>query len=112
MHQLLTSEGYVTFTAMSGEDGWDKLNILSACGEHPWLIILDLMLPKMDGREFLRRMLADPRLKTIPVMVVSGKQDIDCGVPYIRKPFDVDEFLNMVSGLIVKSPQPVASKIS
>ena len=73
----------------------------------PDIILLDLNLPKKDGREVLAELKADPRLKTIPVVVLTtskAEQDIvrsyelhaNC---YITKPVDLDKFIDIVQGL-------------
>lgn len=76
-----------------------------AKAERPDLVLLDLNLPKLDGREVLRRIKTDPDLKTIPVVILTtseAEQDIikayeyhaNC---YIRKPVDLPRFLEIVS---------------
>ena len=84
----------------------------------PDLIILDLNLPRKDGREVLAEVKADPRLKRIPVVVLTvsrSEEDIlksydlhaNC---YITKPVDLEAFLDVVKGIedfwltIVKLP--------
>jgi CheY-like chemotaxis protein len=64
---LLRHEGYRVFTAENGEDALRLLQMML-----PDLILLDLVMPTMDGRQFRRRLLADRRLADIPVVVVSG----------------------------------------
>ena len=73
----------------------------------PKVVFLDLKLPKVDGREVLRRMKADPKTKLIPVVVLtSSKEEIDIlesyklGVnSYVVKPLDFDRFVEAVSEL-------------
>lgn len=90
------------------------------CGicDHPKLILLDLNLPKIDGLEILRRVRADERTKSIPVVVLtSSSHDRDriesykLGVnSYITKPVDFDNFSQAVAqigfywALLNKSP--------
>jgi CheY-like chemotaxis protein len=72
----------------------------------PWpaLVLLDLNLPRMDGRAVLRAMKGDPALRRIPVVVLSTSQaakDVtdayDLGANcYIVKPIDLDEFVNVL----------------
>jgi CheY-like chemotaxis protein len=90
-------------------DGQEALDILSAAknGEtrYPGLILLDLNLPKVDGREVLERIKADPKLKRIPVVVltvVTSEEDIvrsyDLGVnTFISKPVGFQEFIKVVT---------------
>lgn len=63
----LTQAGYSVTTAKDGEDGLEKIK-----SKHPDLIILDLMMPKMDGREVLKTLQADASLKKIPVLILSA----------------------------------------
>ncbi len=85
---------------------------------HPDLIMLDLNLPKKDGREVLAEIKADPELKRIPVVVITtsrAEEDIiktynlhaNC---YVTKPVDLDQFIKVVQSIedfwlsIVKLP--------
>ena len=93
-------------------DGAEALDYLFATGmyadrdinSHPRVILLDLKLPKIDGKEVLRRIKADPRTQTIPVVVVtSSREESDVvesyhlGVNrYIRKPVDFEQFTEAV----------------
>jgi CheY-like chemotaxis protein len=108
---------YVTY------DGLDALAFLHREGEHanavqPDLILLDLNLPRMDGREFLAEIKDDPDLKRIPVVVLTTSKDeedilstynlhANC---FITKPVDLDQFLCVVKAIenfwmsIVKLP--------
>ncbi len=105
------------------EDGVEAVAFLRRQGRYasavrPDLILLDLNLPKMDGREVLAGIKADPDLRRIPVIVLSvsqAEQDIlksynlnaNC---YISKPVDLDEFIRVVRAIegfwltIVKLP--------
>lgn len=85
----------------------------------PDLVLLDLNLPKMDGREVLRRIKTDPALQSIPVVVLTtseAEEDVAKAYEYhancyIRKPVDLDSFLRIVSVVenfwltVVKLPQ-------
>jgi CheY-like chemotaxis protein len=68
MEQLLHLEGFATLTA---PNGLEALNLLNA-GAPVKVILLDLMMPVMDGWEFRRRQRADPKLANIPVVVMSA----------------------------------------
>jgi DNA-binding response OmpR family regulator len=78
-------------------DGGEAISL--ATTEHPDLIILDVMMPILDGFEVLRRLKADPALHDIPVIILSAKgreQDVMTGlrggaVDYIVKPFSLKE---------------------
>ena len=93
-------------------DGVEAMAFLRREGKYgnaarPDLILLDLNLPKKDGREVLAEIKADERLRSIPVVVLttsSAEQDIvktydlhaNC---YIRKPVDLDQFIAVVRSI-------------
>ena len=92
----LEVEGYNVFTADNGKDGLDKLSKIPT----PCMILLDLMMPVMNGWEFVEELSKDIMLSTIPVVVVSAFGDKK-GTPktqgYIQKPIDLDALLTTVS---------------
>ncbi len=97
---ILSRQGYDVIGAMGGEEG---LSIVSQV--QPDLVLLDLMMPEMDGWEVFQRMKADEQMSRIPVIVVTAKaQSIDkvLGLhiakvdDYITKPFGPSELLSSV----------------
>jgi two-component system response regulator VicR len=101
---ILSRRGFVVRGANSGEEGLKFLK-----EERPDLILLDLMMPDMDGWEVYQRVKADEATKTIPVIVVTAKaQSIDkvLGLhiakveDYIAKPFSPQELLNSVDDVL------------
>jgi two-component system response regulator len=90
-------------------DGQEALDILAGDGKGgvplPLLILLDLNLPKVDGREVLEKVKTDPKLKRIPVVILTvsaQKEDIarcyDAGAnTFITKPIQFDDFLRAVA---------------
>lgn len=91
---VLESYGFPTTTAASGEEALQRLR----SEERPCLVLLDLMMPGMDGYEFREVQLADPALRSIPVVVLSGADSpgevLDS--PTIQKPVELDELLAVV----------------
>src|SRR5213596_3854557 len=64
----LVMEGYEVVTALDGEQALEK-----ARAEHPDLVVLDIMMPKLDGYETCKMLKADPKTKDIPVILLSAK---------------------------------------
>lgn len=92
---LLESEGYHTESASNGQEALDVLHEISK----PCLVLLDMMMPIMDGRGFLDRVMKDSFLAPIPVVVVSAvadKTNTQGAVGFIRKPVDIDVILQLV----------------
>src|SRR5436190_19142440 len=71
--ELLSGEGYEVATAADGQEGLRRLG----APPRPCLVLLDLMLPAMDGFEFRVRQLEDPELAAIPVIVLLGGGDVE-----------------------------------
>ena len=81
------------------EDGRQALDMLQAKDKKCSLILLDLLMPKMDGMTFLDRIRTDEELRSIPVIVVTSEEDaeVECirrgAVDFIRKPYDMPEVI-------------------
>jgi DNA-binding response OmpR family regulator len=96
--RALELEGYFVIRSPNGKDA---LNVIRT-GPKPSLIILDLMLPVMDGWQFRKEQEADPGLATIPVILVSAVEWLDreaqaLGIAdYLTKPVDMSELVAMV----------------
>lgn len=97
---LLEMEGYAVKAA---SDGRQALDLLQDCQQLPSLILLDLLMRGMDGKEFRTLQLQDPRLADIPVVIMSADGEpanhvADEGVTgYLRKPADVADILNVIA---------------
>src|SRR5687768_10046276 len=72
--EILTEEGYQVVDAANGRHALDALD---AAKELPGLILLDLMMPEMDGYEFRSEQQKNPRFKDIPVVLMTARGDID-----------------------------------
>jgi len=95
MVAILEMKGYRAAPAGNGREALDYLSRT----ETPDLIILDLCMPVMDGWQFLRERVKDPRLAGVPVVVISALSDRDDfeANEIIIKPVDVDHLLATVS---------------
>ena len=94
MVNVLEVMGYSVVSATNGKEALDYLHDAAT----PALIISDLAMPVMDGRQFRQEQVKDPRLAKVPVIVVSAlsdQTDIDANEIFI-KPVDVDLFLTAV----------------
>ena len=96
---VLESEGYRACFFENGEEG---LNYLKRSGELPGLILLDLMMPIMNGHEFLTQKCNDLRLKKVPVVVMTADvfalnspESLPSAVAFMRKPLDINKFLDI-----------------
>ena len=105
MAVTLELEGHEVATAINGRDALEKLH----SGERPCLILLDLMMPIMNGWEFRRALERDPEFHDVPVVVVSAAtgemiQRAEA-VVYLPKPLDMDELLDVVCDFCDRSPR-------
>ena len=78
INKKLTKEEYATSEAVDGEEGFKKIK-----AEKPDMVLLDLILPGIDGFEVLSKMKSDPALASIPVIILSNlgqKEDVERGL--------------------------------
>ena len=108
----LNSTGFEARGFADGAAFWAALE-----KERPELVVLDVMLPEIDGIQLLRRMKADAALREIPVIMATAKgaeydkiQGLDLGADdYLTKPFGVMELVSRVKAVLRRCrPQPVA----
>ena len=120
-------EGNVTHHLNVASDGEAAMAFLHRRGQYaaaprPDLVLLDLNLPKKDGREVLAEIKGDPSLRKIPVVVLTTSKaeedvarayDLNCNC-YITKPVDLDQFIKVVQSIddfwlhvaVLPPPQP------
>lgn len=97
------AEGYEVITAADGEEG-----IKIAKTEKPDIIVLDIMMPKMDGYEACKKLKADPSTKAIPVILLTAKgREVDRKLgsqagadDYVVKPFSPGRLIERVEGIM------------
>jgi two-component system alkaline phosphatase synthesis response regulator PhoP len=95
----LETEGHTVLVSYNGEDALNQ-----ARKENPNLILLDVMLPKLDGYKVCRLLKFDERYKHIPVLMLTAKTQekdkiigMDTGADeYITKPFDIGELMEKI----------------
>jgi CheY-like chemotaxis protein len=101
---LLLSEGYEVVSAVHGQDAIEKME----GGFSPDVILLDLMMPVLNGFDVLRVLHRTPRWSSIPVVIVSAKEGYDAAdlgtAAIIHKPFDPDVLLNTLRRLLSRAP--------
>ena len=109
----LKQEGYQIISASNGLEG-----IRKALGESPDLIILDVMLPGMDGFEICYRLRSEPSTANLPILMFSAKAqeiDKDTGIKvgaddYLTKPSAPADIVNHVNKLLAKKKSGVTSQ--
>lgn len=108
LSQSFEMEGFVTYQASNGEEALEAID--SAI---PDLVILDVMMPKMNGFEVLKSVRSSPRTEDLPVVMLtarSSQEDVWEGWRegvdyYMTKPFDIEELLRFVERIFTESGQ-------
>lgn len=99
----LGMEGYEVLTALDGEQALERLK-----SDKPDLIVLDIMMPVMDGYQLNMRLQNEARAKDIPILVLTAKgqkmRDLFEMAPnvaaYVQKPFDPKMLRELIAGII------------
>src|SRR5678815_3062538 len=105
----LEKEGYSVVTAETGLDALSKVQ-----EEHPQLVILDLMLPELDGLELCKRIRANPETSLLPVIMLTAKAEeadmvigLELGADdYITKPFSPKALAARVKAVFRRTERP------
>ena len=101
----LQDSGFTVQVASNAREGWELVQ-----RDTPDLVISDIMMPQVDGYQFLKQMREDPRFKALPVVFLTAKgmttdriQGYQAGVDaYLSKPFDPDELVAIVENLLLR----------
>lgn len=107
LRKQLEVAGFEVAVAVDGEEGLAKVREWK-----PELVLLDVMLPKLNGHEVCKALKADPTLSRIPVIMLTAKtqrQDQDLAQQqgadaFLTKPFQLSELLVKVKGLLGQAP--------
>ena len=98
LSQVLENAGYAVVTAPNGQVGLESLRV-----HHPSLILLDLMMPVMNGWQFRRHQRADEALAGVPVIVISADESARTEAAalgaegFLPKPIVIDQLLQLVA---------------
>ena len=106
--RLLEREGYRVKLAKDGLDAMEQL----AADELPGVVLSDIEMPRMDGFDLVRNLRADPRLKALPVIMITSRiaqkhRDYahELGVDdYLGKPYDEDLLLSLIARYTAEEP--------
>lgn len=103
LQSLLEDEGYEVWTATNGRVALDAIRTRPSS---PGLVLLDLMMPVLDGDGFLREYAADPSLPRFPVLMLTASHSPGpvAGVAgLLKKPLDLEQLLSSVERLILRT---------
>ena len=103
---MLSRQGYSVITANSGKQALDLLH-----AEHPDLILLDVMMPEMDGFQVTRQLRSNPKTTDTPILIFSAKAQVDDKVAgyeagadeYLTKPIHPAELVARIKALLIRS---------
>lgn len=101
---VLTDEGYVVDLAVDGETALERVY-----AARPDAILLDLMMPGMNGRQFLQALRDQPAFASVPVLIMTAVHGLEVNLAtlgaseVVEKPFNVDELLNKVALAVYRS---------
>jgi CheY-like chemotaxis protein len=98
--EILSYAGYAVVTARSGCEAIERIHNSQALR----LLILDLVLPDMDGFRLLEQLRQEPDLARMPVIVMSGLEERANGHVQVRKPVEVGHLLNVIKLMLVSEP--------
>ena len=105
MEFILARQGHEMIVAVNGEEALEKIKT-----QQPDLVLLDIMMPRIDGYEVAQLLRADPKTASLPIIMLSAKaqdEDIRKGVEigvdeYITKPFTPDHLVQIVAKYLAR----------
>jgi CheY-like chemotaxis protein len=112
IREILTETlGDLGFHVLAAANGRDALTLVDDLEVGPSVILLDLMMPVMDGYGFLEARAKDPKLASVPVAVVTAGHGIDDdrigdAIPVIHKPFEVSLLVDVLDRLRAPAKRP------
>jgi CheY-like chemotaxis protein len=99
---LLQTEGYAVMVATNGQQALEQIRT-----DPPHVVLMDIMMPVLDGVEACRQVKANPATADIPVVLMSARtnltrqsQDLASADALVAKPFDIDHLLNTIHDLV------------
>ncbi len=107
--RMLVDEGYLVDLAVDGESALERVHAL-----RPDLILLDLMMPGMNGRQFLQALRDEPIYAEVPVLLMTAVHGLSVNLAtlgateVLEKPFNVDELLNKVALAVYRARDSAA----
>ena len=113
VRQLLLRSGYEVYTASDGDAAFEAIYNLK-----PDLVILDLMLPRMDGWEICRRIKSDPDMKSVSILMLTARRDerdvvegLELGADdYVKKPFSTAELRARIATILRRNEKEAQVK--
>ena len=109
MEFILARQGHDMIVAVNGEEALHKIRT-----QQPDLVLLDIMMPRIDGYEVAQQLRADPATAALPIIMLSAKaqeEDIRRGVEvgvdeYVTKPFSPEHLVHVVSEYLKRIHKP------
>jgi len=104
LRTLLESFGFEVLEAINGRQAVDV-----ALAERPGMILMDVMMPEMDGFEAIRKLRQSARTRTTPIIVVTATDQEDEALSaganaYVRKPVDIRKLIGLVNNCLTRKP--------
>jgi DNA-binding response OmpR family regulator len=108
LEMVLREKGYQVTTASGGHEALTRAQI-----DKPDLVLLDIMMPQMDGWEVLKLLRVDEETRRIPVAMLSARTEAkdrvqglqEGAIDYICKPFSLTELLGKIDAIFVQTPR-------